>query len=94
MATAAVAGQVGHRFYLCMGRSCMQSGNVENLRIIGDFLERHGIVASVRPMGHLCDGMCQQGPSLILDGTLYNGVNPSRMRVILEEHLQAGILSS
>jgi NADH:ubiquinone oxidoreductase subunit E len=69
-----------------MGSSCFSRGNAENLRVIRDYLERHGLSATVRPTGHLCEGMCSEGPNLIVNGSVYHGVDAARMTALLDQH--------
>jgi NADH:ubiquinone oxidoreductase subunit E len=72
--------------YICMGSSCFSSGNAENLRVIRNYLETHGLQAVVRPVGHLCEGLCSQGPNLIMNGTVHHEVDTAKMSALLTEY--------
>ncbi|MFB3825872.1 MAG: (2Fe-2S) ferredoxin domain-containing protein [Bryobacteraceae bacterium] len=82
-----------HNIFVCMGRACFKAGNAENLRIINEFLTRHEVSASVRPMGHLCDGMCGKAPTLVFDGSVYHNVDAPKMRSLLDSHLNTRTIS-
>ncbi len=74
--------------YICMGSSCFSRGNAENLRVIREYLDRHGLEAMVRPVGHLCEGLCSQGPNLIMNGMVHHGVDTARMAELLDEYFK------
>ncbi|PKN80922.1 MAG: NADH-quinone oxidoreductase subunit F [Candidatus Cloacimonetes bacterium HGW-Cloacimonetes-1] len=77
------------RILICMGSSCFARENRENLRIIEDYLKSHGLTDSVHIDGSLCIGECSKGPNLVIDGTMYHGVDPEKLNEILDKELIA-----
>ncbi|MGA7832695.1 MAG: (2Fe-2S) ferredoxin domain-containing protein [Terracidiphilus sp.] len=70
---------------VCLGSSCFARGNSDNLAIINQYVQSHGLNASVRLTGRLCQDQCKQGPNLMIGGELYHGVTAARLREILQE---------
>ncbi len=50
----------GVEIVICLGSSCFARGNSENLAIIQEFVEKHGLKASIRLGGRLCQDQCKQ----------------------------------
>jgi NADH:ubiquinone oxidoreductase subunit E len=74
-----------HTITICMGSSCFSRGNSYNLQMIKQFIETSGIDISISTTGHLCEGLCNEGPNLMLDGHMYHRVNPSLLKSLLNE---------
>ena len=53
---------------VCLGSSCFARGNSENLAIINQHVKTHGLNASIRLTGKLCQDECKQGPNLTIGG--------------------------
>jgi NADH:ubiquinone oxidoreductase subunit E len=70
---------------VCLGSSCFARGNSENLAIINEHVQSHGLKASVRLTGRLCQDQCKQGPNLMIGGVLHHGVTTARLRELLRE---------
>ena len=70
---------------VCLGSSCFARGNSENLAIINKYLQSHGIEASVRLTGRLCQDQCNEGPNLTIGGKLHHSVNAEQLRELLHE---------
>ncbi len=70
-----------------MGSSCFSRGNGENLRVLNQFLEKHRPGHLVRPIGHLCEGKCSEGPNIMIDGQMFHRVTPDLLRTLLEDRL-------
>ena len=51
-----------------MGSSCFSRGNKKNIALIRDYIDRHGLCGKVVLKGHLCEGLCKDGPNLTVDG--------------------------
>jgi NADH:ubiquinone oxidoreductase subunit E len=79
----------GLKIVICMGSSCFARGNNRNLEVIREYLGAHGIEASVELQGSLCLGECQQGPNLLINGTLFSHVDPNVCLDLLRQHLAA-----
>jgi len=70
---------------VCLGSSCFARGNSENLAIINQHMEDHGLNASVQLTGKLCQDQCKQGPNLSIGGVLHHSVTANRLRELLEQ---------
>ena len=70
---------------ICLGSSCFARGNSQNLAIIEEFLAAHGLKASVRLSGKLCQDECKQGPNLPIAGVIHHEVAPAQLRHILQQ---------
>jgi NADH:ubiquinone oxidoreductase subunit E len=70
---------------VCLGSSCFARGNSENLAIINQHVKTHGLNASIRLTGKLCQDQCKQGPNLIIGGEFYHGVTVARLRELLQQ---------
>ena len=75
-------GQV--EIVVCLGSSCFARGNSENLTLINTFVESHGLKASVRMTGRLCQDECMLGPNLSIGGEIHHGVTTARLRELLQ----------
>ena len=73
---------------ICMGSSCFSRGNKKNIALIRDYIERHGLCGKVVLKGHLCEGLCKDGPNLTVDGQVFNSIDPDFLEFILDEHLK------
>ena len=73
----------GVSIVVCLGSSCFARGNAENLALINSFVESHGLKATVRMTGRLCQDECMQGPNLSIGGEIHHGVTPLRLRELL-----------
>ena len=69
---------------ICLGSSCFARGNGQNLAIIEEFVESHGLRASVRFSGKLCQDACKLGPNLTIAGESYHEVTSAKLREILQ----------
>jgi NADH:ubiquinone oxidoreductase subunit E len=70
---------------VCLGSSCFARGNSENLALINQYVEDHGLNASVQLTGKLCQDQCKQGPNLTIGGVLHHSVTAGRLRELLEQ---------
>lgn len=61
---------------ICMGSSCFSRGNNRNLEVIQEYLREHPLPSAVDLSGHLCQGHCQSGPNLTINGKMYHAANP------------------
>ncbi len=60
----------------CMGSSCFSRGGNRGLELLKAYLKEHDLEDRVHLEGQLCQGRCQHGPNVTLDGTSYEAVNP------------------
>ena len=68
---------------ICMGSSCYARGNHRNLGVIQDFLARQRLPAEPELVGHLCEGCCQDGPNVMINGKAYQAVDPVNVLWVL-----------
>ena len=62
---------------LCMGSSCFSRGNNRMVQTIQDFVRERGLENRVIVKGHLCEGLCKDGPHVRIDGQLYSCAEPA-----------------
>lgn len=83
-----------HKIKLCMGSSCFSRGNAMNVEMIEGFIRRNGLDASVSGgtelCGALCEGRCNEGPIVVIDGVVHRRVTPSTLPDLLAVLLETG----
>jgi hypothetical protein len=72
---------------ICMGSSCYARGNKRHLRIVKKYIEYHGLCGKVVLKGHLCEGLCQDGPNITLDDQVFNINDPDFLEYVLDQYL-------
>ncbi len=72
---------------LCLGSSCFARGNQKTLDVIRAYLDAHHLVDEVdlELTGALCQGQCNDGPVLIVDGEVHRHVDGGVALDILRE---------
>ena len=73
---------------ICMGSSCFSRGNKENITRIRDYIDLHGLCGKVLLKGHLCEGLCKDGPNITVDGNVFSLGSPDSLEFILDDHLK------
>jgi len=73
---------------ICMGSSCFSRGNKRNIKLIKEYIERHGLCGKVVMKGHLCEGLCKDGPNLTVDGQVFNCVDSATILALLDQHVK------
>ena len=71
---------------ICLGSSCFSRGNRHTLELIKSYLKEHGLEDKVFFRGDLCDGLCEQGPILKIDGKVYKHVTSENIYEILNRY--------
>lgn len=61
---------------ICMGSSCFSRGNNRNIEVIQKYLGAQDLPTGVELSGHLCEGHCNEGPNVTINGKMYHGVDP------------------
>ncbi len=74
---------------VCMGSSCFSRGNSRNVEVIQNFVKDNGLEAKVEVSGCLCSGHCKDGPVLMINGELIEGVLPEMIPDLLSHKLLA-----
>lgn len=68
---------------VCLGSSCFARGNSANLALINAYVQNHGLSATVRMTGQLCQDKCMQGPNVSIAGKVYHAVTTAQLRELL-----------
>ncbi|HOQ05291.1 MAG TPA: (2Fe-2S) ferredoxin domain-containing protein [Anaerohalosphaeraceae bacterium] len=74
----------------CMGSSCFSRGNGKTLSFIQNYLKENGLENQVQLKGVLCQGKCQNGPNITINGALYQTTEPGVVIDLIRHHLAAG----
>ena len=64
------------KIVICMGSSCFEKGNKENLRLIENFIQKHSLEGQVDLSGKCCLSECSDGPNVIINDVCYH--HPAR----------------
>lgn len=72
---------------ICMGSSCFSRGNKHNIKVIKAYIDRHGVCDKVELKGHLCEGLCEDGPNISLDGEIFHGVDTASIPILLDKYV-------
>jgi len=70
---------------ICLGSSCFARGNAENLAIIQEYVENHGLKTSIQLSGKLCQDQCKEGPNVAIAGQIHHGVSMTTLRALLNQ---------
>lgn len=74
------------KIVICLGSSCFSRGNVKNLEIIKEYLETNQLMDQADFRGQLCSNNCNKGPVIKIDDKIYEAVEESCVRLILDDH--------
>ncbi len=72
---------------VCMGSSCFSRGSNRNVEAIQNFVKDNGLEGKVEVSGCLCSGHCKEGPVLMINGELIEGVLPEMIPDLLSHKL-------
>jgi NADH:ubiquinone oxidoreductase subunit E len=72
---------------ICMGSSCFARGNSRNIEVLQDYLGSHTLPPTVELTGHLCQGHCNSGPNVTINGKMYHEVDPIVIIGLLNHHV-------
>ncbi|MCX7655871.1 MAG: (2Fe-2S) ferredoxin domain-containing protein [Treponemataceae bacterium] len=78
--------QIQHTIVICMGSSCFSRGNSLNAELIQQMIEQGTIRAELQDAtvhGKLCEGLCKDGPIVIIDGVVHRQVTPTILQDLL-----------
>ena len=75
---------------ICLGSSCFARGNAKNLEVIENYLQEHNLRDEVDVVlgCSLCQGRCNAGPNIAIDGVAHSKVNPGMMLDLLKGKLE------
>ncbi len=68
---------------ICMGSSCFCRGNEENLKVIEEYIAEKDLEAEIKLVGKRCEQMCDRGPVIHVDETVYERVDRGMLLDIL-----------
>ncbi len=68
---------------ICMGSSCFARGNDKNLEFIENYIKENNLEAKIELFGERCKNICDKGPNIIIDGTIYNNITAEKIIEIL-----------
>jgi len=72
---------------ICLGSSCFSRGNKEVVQFIREYLRKNHLDEKVIFRGARCLGHCSDGPNLVINGKIIEGVGLSQVEKILEDEL-------
>ena len=72
---------------ICLGSSCFSRGNKEVVLFIREWLRKNHLEDKVVFKGARCFGHCSNGPNLVIDGKVIEGVGIAQVEKILEEEI-------
>jgi NADH:ubiquinone oxidoreductase subunit E len=72
---------------ICLGSSCFSRGNKEVVQFIREYLRKNHLGDKVIFKGARCLGHCSNGPNLVINGKVIEGVGLSRVEKILEDEI-------
>ncbi|MCD7779698.1 MAG: (2Fe-2S) ferredoxin domain-containing protein [Candidatus Gastranaerophilales bacterium] len=64
---------------ICMGSSCFARGNCENLEFIEKYIKDNNLDAEIEVFGARCENICEKGPNIVINGTIYNNVTNDKI---------------
>ena len=71
----------------CMGSSCFSRGGNRGLAMLQAYLKEGDLESRVRIEGKLCQGQCQDGPNITIDGKAYHAVDPGVVLDLVKHHI-------
>ncbi len=72
----------------CMGSSCFSRGGNRGLSMLQAYLKENDLETRVIVQGRLCQGKCQDGPNIAIDGKHYRSVDPGVILDLVKHHLE------
>jgi NADH:ubiquinone oxidoreductase subunit E len=72
---------------ICLGSSCFSRGNKEVVQFIREYLRKNHLDDRIIFSGARCLGHCSNGPNLVINGKVIEGVGLAQVEKILEDEL-------
>ena len=72
---------------ICLGSSCFSRGNKEVVQFIKEYLRKNHLGDKVVFKGARCLSHCSNGPNLVINGKIIEGVSLALAEKILDEEL-------
>ena len=73
---------------ICLGSSCFSRGNKEVVQFIREYLRKNHLEDRVIFKGARCLGHCSNGPNLVINGKVIEGVGLAQVEKILEDEIE------
>ena len=73
---------------ICMGSSCFSKGANKIVSMIEQYQKDETVDIDIDMKGALCQGCCENGPLIIVDGRKYENVNEQTVIDILKQNLK------
>jgi NADH:ubiquinone oxidoreductase subunit E len=80
------AGEI--RVQFCLGSACFSRGNGSLLNSLQQEIASRGLKNRVQLTGMLCENRCGEGPTVIVDGKRYRGLDVQGVLDVIEELLR------
>jgi NADH:ubiquinone oxidoreductase subunit E len=75
------------RINICLGSSCFSRGNKEVVMFIKEYLKKHHLEDKVIFRGARCMGKCSNGPNMMFNDILKEGISMQKIEGMLENEL-------
>jgi NADH:ubiquinone oxidoreductase subunit E len=72
---------------ICLGSSCFSRGNQDMIAEIQKFIRIHALEDKVSFIGDHCFEQCSEGPNMMINGIVFNGISKEKISVIMEQQL-------
>jgi len=72
---------------ICLGSSCFSRGNKDVVQFIREYLRKNHLDDKVVFKGARCLGHCSNGPNLVINGKVIEGIGLTQVEKILEDEL-------
>jgi NADH:ubiquinone oxidoreductase subunit E len=70
---------------ICLGSSCFSRGNRDVVAFIREYLKKNHLEDRIIFKGARCMNLCNNGPNLIINDRIIEGVTLSKIEAILEK---------
>lgn len=74
------------RVCICMGSSCFSRGNNRTVAAVKNLLAHEDLDRRVVLEGHLCEGLCKQGPNVTINGERQPVADPAAVLEAIRRH--------
>lgn len=74
---------------ICLGSSCFSRGNRDSLEIIKSYIADNHLSEQINFKGKLCSNLCSNGPTLTINGIVYQKVSAAEAIKLIEKSLNA-----
>jgi NADH:ubiquinone oxidoreductase subunit E len=76
-----------YEMQICLGSSCFSRGNKDVVQFIREYLRKNHLDDKVVFKGARCLGHCSNGPNLVINGKVIEGIGLTQVEKILEDEL-------